>query len=145
MQTKHFSAGSTSELRVRIAPWNGFKPSSKIFLLTVPKRFFFCGSFMLFMSCVCHAYASLVIAALWSSTGKGLTSWLSFVMFNCVLSLSQVVSCVRCGTWLYRFRIVATFLTLTLCLWKKVPWSLTYVDQLSKKIVSTTLDHLSLR
>ena len=26
----------------------------------------------------------LFIAALWSPTGKGLTSWLSFVMFNCV-------------------------------------------------------------
>ena len=26
----------------------------------------------------------LVIAALWSPAGKGLTSWLSFVMLNCV-------------------------------------------------------------
>ena len=26
----------------------------------------------------------LLIAALWSHAGKGLTSWLSFVMFNCV-------------------------------------------------------------
>ena len=40
----------------------------------------------------------LFIAALWSLTGKGLTSWLSFVMFN-VFSLSLVVSWVRCGTW----------------------------------------------
>ena len=40
----------------------------------------------------------LFIAALWSPVGKGLTSWLSFVMFNCVLSLSHVVSWVRCGT-----------------------------------------------
>ena len=46
---------------------------------------------MFFMSCVCHAIAS-VIAALWSPTGKGLTSWLSFVMFNCVLSLSNTVA-----------------------------------------------------
>ena len=30
--------------------------------------------------------------------GKGLTSLLFFVMFNCVLSLSHVVSWVRCGT-----------------------------------------------
>ena len=43
------------------------------------------------MSCACHAFAS-GIAALWSPAGKGLTAWLSFVMFNCVLSLSQVVS-----------------------------------------------------
>ena len=35
----------------------------------------------------------LFIAALWSPTGKGLTSWLLFVMFKCVLSLSHVVSC----------------------------------------------------
>ena len=34
----------------------------------------------------------LFIAALWSLAGKGLTSWLSFVMFYCVLSLSHVVS-----------------------------------------------------
>ena len=40
----------------------------------------------------------LFFAALWSPAGKGLTSWLLFVMFNCVLSLSHVVSLVRCGT-----------------------------------------------
>ena len=27
----------------------------------------------------------LFIAALWSPAGKGLTSWLLFVMFNCIL------------------------------------------------------------
>ena len=54
----------------------------------------------------------LFIAALWSPVGKGLTSWLLFVMFNCVLSLSHVVSCVRCGTCLYRFLVFATFITL---------------------------------
>ena len=29
----------------------------------------------------------LFIAALWSPAGKGLTSWLSFVMFNCVFAI----------------------------------------------------------
>ena len=38
---------------------------------------------MLFMSCVCHTFTS-VHAALWSPVGKGLTSWLLFVMFDCV-------------------------------------------------------------
>ena len=38
---------------------------------------------MLFISCVCHAFAS-VITTLWSPAGKGLTSWFSFVMFNCI-------------------------------------------------------------
>ena len=40
----------------------------------------------------------LFIAALWSPAGKGLTSWLLFVMFNCVLSYSHVVCWARCGT-----------------------------------------------
>ena len=40
----------------------------------------------------------LFIAALWSPAGKGLTSWLLFVMFNRVLSLPHVVSWVRFGT-----------------------------------------------
>ena len=38
----------------------------------------------------------LFIAALWSPAGKGMTPWLLFVVFNCVLSLSHVVSWVRC-------------------------------------------------
>ena len=38
---------------------NRFKPSSKILLLTVLRRYIFCGSFVLFMSCVCHAFASV--------------------------------------------------------------------------------------
>ena len=40
----------------------------------------------------------LFIDALWPPAGKGLTSCLSSVMPNCVLSLSNVVSWVRCGT-----------------------------------------------
>ena len=53
----------------------------------------------------------LFIAALWSPAGKGLTSWLLFVMFNCVFVTSNVVLMVRYGTWLYRFLILAAFLT----------------------------------
>ena len=37
------------------------------------------------------------IAALWSSGGKGLTSWLLLVMFIVFLLLSHVISWVRCG------------------------------------------------
>ena len=33
--------------------------------------------------CLLCLYARLFICALWSSAGKGLTSWLSFVVFNC--------------------------------------------------------------
>ena len=39
---------------------------------------------MLFMSCVFHAFVCVFIAALWPPAGKGLTSWLLFVIFICV-------------------------------------------------------------
>ena len=45
---------STSEIRVRLAPLNRFKPSSKNILLTVPRRYFFCGSLM-FLFCLVFA------------------------------------------------------------------------------------------
>ena len=56
----------------------------------------------------------LFIATLWSPVGKRLTSWLLFVMFNCVMSLSHVVSWVRCSTSSYRFLIFAAFVTLVM-------------------------------
>ena len=37
------------------------------------------------------------IDALWSPAGKGLTSWLSFVMYNCEVVTFPSVSFVRCG------------------------------------------------
>ena len=43
--------------RVRLAPWNWFKPSSKIFLLTLPRRYFFCGLFLFFLPSASHAFA----------------------------------------------------------------------------------------
>ena len=37
------------------------------------------------------------IDTLWSPAGKGLTSWLSFVMSNCEVATFPLVSWVRCG------------------------------------------------
>ena len=49
------------------------------------KAILFCGSFVLLNLCLVFVMLSrLFIAALWSPTGKGLTSWLSFVMFKYV-------------------------------------------------------------
>ena len=48
------------------------KSSSKIFLLTIPRRSL-CLVFLML--------SRLFIAALWSPAGKGLTSWLLLVMF----------------------------------------------------------------
>ena len=53
--------------------------------------FFFCLVFA--MPCT-----HLFLCALWSPAGKGLTSWLSFVVSHCEFVTFQLVSCVRCGT-----------------------------------------------
>ena len=52
---------------------------------------------MLFLSCFVMFSAHLFAAALWSPAGKGLTSWLSFVMSNCEVVSFPLVSRVRCG------------------------------------------------
>ena len=53
-----------------------------------------------------------ILAALWSSAGKSADLLvLLCVMFSGVLSLSHMVSRIRCGTWLYRFLIFAFFFT----------------------------------
>ena len=70
---------------------------------------------VLFLLCIC---ARLFTDVLWSPTGKGLTSRLSFVMSNCEVVTFQLVSWVRCGAWLYRFLIVVLFLSLLLRLKK---------------------------
>ena len=48
---------------------------------------------VLFLLCFC---ARLFIDALWSTAGIGLTSWLSFVMYNCEVVIFPLVSWVRC-------------------------------------------------
>ena len=40
--------------------------------------------------------ARLFIDALWSPAGKGLTTWISFVMSNCEVVTFPLVSWVRC-------------------------------------------------
>ena len=54
--------------------------------------------------------ARLFICALWSPVGKGLTSFLSFVVSNCEFVTFPLVSCVSNGTWLYRILIFAPLL-----------------------------------
>ena len=44
--------------------------------------------------------------------GKGLTSWLSFVVSNCEFVIFPLVSWVQCGTWFDRFLILHLYLLL---------------------------------
>ena len=53
------------------------------------------GLFVLCLLCLC---ARLFICAWWSPAGKGLTSWLSFVVSNCEFVTFLFVSWVGCGT-----------------------------------------------
>ena len=54
----------------------------------------------MFLFCLMSAmsYARLFICALWSPAGKGLTSWLPFVLSYCEFVTFPWVSWVRCGT-----------------------------------------------
>ena len=62
--------------------------------------------------CLLRLCARLLICALWSPAGKGLTSWLSFVVSYCEFVTFPLVSWDRCGTGMYRFLIFAPLLTL---------------------------------
>ena len=82
---------SISELRVRFAPWNRFKPSSEIFLLTVSRRYFFVDHGFSVL-CLLRLCARLFICALCSPAGKGLTSrfWCLWVCHFPIGILAQV-------------------------------------------------------
>ena len=102
----------TSELRVRLAPLNRFKPSSKIFY-----RPFQCGTSFVDLLCFCSVLcllclcARLFICALWSPAGKRADLLALVCGVYCEFVTFPLVSWVRCGTWLYRFLIFAPLLT----------------------------------
>ena len=52
---------------------------------------FFCLVFAMFL-------CASVYCPFWSAAGKGLTSWISFVVSNCEFVTFPLVSWVRCGT-----------------------------------------------
>ena len=84
---------------------NSFTDCSKA-VLFVDHSCYFCLVLLCFR-------VPLFIGALWSPAGKMLTSWLSFVMSNCVVVTLPLVSWVRCDALLYRFLIFALFLILS--------------------------------
>ena len=66
-----------------------------------------CFCSVLFLLCLC---ARLFICVLWSPAGKGLTSWLSFVVSNCEFVTFPLVSWV--GVW-YLIESIPDLCTLT--------------------------------
>ena len=106
------------------APFDRLKPSSKIFYWPFQGGASFVDHLCYFCIVLLCFHARLFVDALWSTVGKGLTSWLSIVMCICDVFTFQLVSWVRCGAWLYRFLIFALFLTLlpfnSLCFNEKI-------------------------
>ena len=55
----------------------------------------------MFLFCLVFAMSlctSVYMCFVWSPAGKGLTSWLSFVVSNCEFVTFPLVSWIRCGT-----------------------------------------------
>ena len=73
-------------------------PSCKIFYLPFQGGTSFVDIYVFSGLCLLCICMRLFICALWSPSGKGLTSWLSFVMSSCEFVTFPLVSWIRCGT-----------------------------------------------
>ena len=102
---------STSELRVRLAPLNRFKPSSKIFYWPFQGGTSFvdllCFCSVLCLLCLCASVYMCFVVTCWERAD--LLALVCCVF--CEFVTFPLVSWVRCGTWLYRFLIFAPLLT----------------------------------
>ena len=115
MQTKHLCVLIHIWTKGEVgAPLNRFKPSSKIYYWPFQGGTSFVDLLCFSVLCLLCLCARLFICALWPPAGKGLTSWLSIVVSNCEFVTFPLVSWVRCGSWLYRFLIFTSLLTLSL-------------------------------
>ena len=121
---------STFELRVRLAPLNRFKPSSKIFYWPFQGGTSFvdllCFCSVLCLLCLCASVYMCFVVTCWERAD--LLALVCGVF--CEFVTFPLVSWVRCGTWLYRFLIFAPLLTLA--------WVTVYIK------VATKIEFLSL-
>ena len=91
--------------------YHGTSLSPPVTILTVPRRCFFCGPVLLFMFRVCPAVLFVHCSLMVTCWERANLLALLYVLSSCVLSLPNVMSWVRCGTWLFRLLIFAFFLT----------------------------------
>ena len=110
----HKQLGLTSELRVRLALLNRFKPSSKIFWYFTDRSgavlllWFF---YVFVLSCVCYVFVHVCLYVLCGHL-LGRADLLALVCGVCCEFVTfPLVSWVRLGTCLYRFLIFAPLLT----------------------------------
>ena len=116
-----------TELRVRLAPLNRFKPSSKIFYWPFQGGTSFvdllCFCSVLCLLCLCASVYMCFVVTCWERAD--LLALVCGVF--CEFVTFPLVSCVRCGTWLYRFLIFAPLLTLQYKV-QMVPWAGSLLD-----------------
>ena len=93
----NFSVSVSVYLIWLVHPLNRFKPSSKIFYLPFQGGASFLDHLCYFCLVLLCFHARLFVNALWSPAGKGLNSWLLFVMSNCDIVTFPLVSLVSCG------------------------------------------------
>ena len=65
MQTKYLCVLIHIRIKGEFGVSNQFKPSSKIFLLTVSRGYFFCGSFMFFSVFLCASVYLCLVVTCW--------------------------------------------------------------------------------
>ena len=81
------NGGCPLKIRTDYGTENGHDSSKAVLLLSI-----FVLQVFVMLSC------ASVFDGLWSPAGKGLTSWLSFVMSNSEFETFPLISWVRCGT-----------------------------------------------
>ena len=83
-----FHANQTSVFKPELGwGWRSgtsLSPLVKVFLLTVPRRCFFCGSSVLFMFSVCHFFLSVHFGLVVTRLKRADLLSLLYVMFYCV-------------------------------------------------------------
>ena len=82
-------SGSTYELRVRLCHETGLSPPVK-YCTDRSKVVLLLWIIYVFLSFVCYAFVRVCLFVPCGHLLGGLTSWLSFVVYNCELSLSHL-------------------------------------------------------